>query len=165
MPPLATWIVILHVLSVFVLVTGILGRFVTLRQAARTNDMHALKAKIEVSQIFELIMVRRGSLVVLVTGLAAAWARGWPILGILQHSPINWVLVALVTYLSIIPVIVFVLLPRSKTFEALMAEAERAGAVTPALRAALSDPAVAWARRYEIATILFLTYLMVSKPF
>ena len=165
MPPFATWIVLLHVLSVFVLVTGILGRFVTLRQAARTDDIHALKAKIEVSRIFELYMVRRGSLVVLVTGLAAAWARGWPILGILQHSPINWVLVALVTYLTIIPWIVFVLLPRSIKFEALLAEAERAGAVTPALRAAMADPLVAWARRYEIAMILFLTYLMVSRPF
>jgi uncharacterized membrane protein len=165
MTPLATWVVLLHVLSVFALVTGILGRFVTLRQAGRTDDIHALKAKIEVSSVFELHMVRRGSLVVLVTGLAAAWARGWPILGILQHSPINWVLVALVTYLTIIPWIVFVLYPRSRRFEALMAEAERAGAVTPALRAALHDPVVAWARRYEIAMVLFLTYLMLAKPF
>src|SRR5690349_10286654 len=103
MPLLATWMVLLHVLSVFVLVTGILGRAVSLRQVAGASDIHALKAKVQVSKVFEEIMVRRGSLVVLVTGLAAAWARGWPILGILQHSPINWVLVALVTYLTIIP--------------------------------------------------------------
>ena len=165
MPPLSTWVVVLHVLSVFVLVTGILGRAVILRQVAHAPDIHALKAKVQVSSIFEEIMVRRGSLVVLLTGLAAAWARGWPILGILQHSPINWVLVALVTYLSIIPWIVFVLFPRSKVFEARLAAAEQAGTITPELRAALSDPAVAWARRYEIAMILFLTFLMVARPF
>ena len=165
MPPLATWLVVLHVLSVFVLVTGILARFVTLRQVARATDLATLKAKVEVTSIFELYMVRRGSLVVLVTGLVAAWARGWPILGILQHAPINWVFVALVTYLTIIPWIVFVLYPRSKVFEARLLAAEKVGTITPELRASLADPLVAWARRYEIAMILFLTFLMVSRPF
>jgi hypothetical protein len=164
MPLLATWIVLLHVLSVFVLVAGILGRALTLRQVARAADIHPLKAQVQVASIFEH-MVRHGSLVVLVTGLAAAGARGWPILGILQHSPINWVLVALVTYLTIIPWIVFILLPRSKVFEVRLAAAEKAGTITPELRASLADPVIAWARRYEFAMILFLTYLMVAKPF
>ena len=165
MRALATSIIILHVLSVFVLVTGILGRFVTLRQVARATDLETLKAKLEVSAVFELYMVRRGSIVVLLSGLLAAWARGWPILGILQGSPINWVLVAFVTYMSIIPWIVFVLFPRSKVFEARLAEADKLNAITPEVRASLADPVVGWARRYEFAMILFVTYLMVVKPF
>jgi hypothetical protein len=46
-----------------------------------------------------------------------------------------------------------------------MAESLRGCAFTPAVRAALHDPVVAWARRYEIAMVLFLTYLMLAKPF
>jgi hypothetical protein len=37
--------------------------------------------------------------------------------------------------------------------------------VTPALRAALADPAVRGARLYEMAMIGTLTWLMVAKPF
>jgi len=46
-----------------------------------------------------------------------------------------------------------------------MAEAREAGTVTPALRAAWSDPAVAMARRYELAAIVIIVGLMVLKPF
>src|SRR5688572_7420543 len=123
MPPLATWVVFLHVLAVFWLVTGILGRGVALRHADRAADLTNLRAFATLASAFELAMVRPGSLLVLLSGLVAAWLRGWPILGPLQGSPIRWVFTSLVIYLTIIPVIVFVFLPRAKVYHARVAEA------------------------------------------
>ena len=101
----------------------------------------------------------------MIAGLIAAWARGWPILGFLQGGQANWVLVSLVVYLSIIPVIVFVFVPRGKRFRLALEAAVAEGRVTPALSAALADPALAAARAYEQGMILVLTFLMVLKPF
>jgi hypothetical protein len=117
------------------------------------------------SNVFDFTLVRPISLFVLLTGLAAAWARGWPILGVLQRAPINWVLAALLIYLTIIPLIVFVFLPRARAYEHALAEASAQGTVTPALRAALDDPAVRAARVYVLVMIAVLTWLMVAKPF
>jgi uncharacterized membrane protein len=111
------------------------------------------------------MMVRPSSFVVLATGLFAAWLRGWPILGPLQGSPIRWTFTALLVYLSIIPVIVFIFVPRGNVFQQRLAEAEAAGSVTPALRAAITDPWVRAARTYEVLMVIALTWLMVAKPF
>jgi hypothetical protein len=91
--------------------------------------------------------------------------RGWPILGFLQGGSVNWVLAALLVYLSIIPVIVFVFLPRGRVFHQALEAARPLGRVTPELRAALHDPWVHAARTYEIVMIVLLTVLMVLKPF
>jgi hypothetical protein len=37
--------------------------------------------------------------------------------------------------------------------------------ITPALKAALTDPLVEAARSYELAVIAVLTWLMVARPF
>jgi len=46
-----------------------------------------------------------------------------------------------------------------------MAAARGAGEVTPRLRAAWADPAVAMARRYELGAIVIIVALMVLRPF
>ena len=158
-------VVVLHVLSVFALVTGLVGRGICHARARRAEDLATVRVAMGLSNVFDFTLVRPVSLFVLLTGLAAAWARGWPILGILQRAPINWVLAALLIYLTIIPLIVFVFLPRARVFEQALAEASAQGAVTPALRAALDDPVVRAARVYEMVMIAVLTWLMVAKPF
>ena len=55
-------------------------------------------------------------------------------------------------------------IPRGRAFEAAMTDARAKGIVTPALRAAWRDSAVAFARRYEIVTIAIIVALMVLKP-
>jgi len=50
-------------------------------------------------------------------------------------------------------------------FERAFDEAKRAGAVTPALTRAFADPAVALARRVELALVALVIALMVLKPF
>ena len=74
----------------------------------------------------------------------------------------------LLTVLLIIPIIVLipaVFVPRGRVFEAAMTGAREAGTVTPALRAAWADPAVAMARRYELVATAIIVFLMVVKPF
>jgi hypothetical protein len=159
---LAVWI---HVLFVFALVAGIIGRDRCQERAARTDDLQRLGFLIEMSGHFEQSLVRPATFAVLVAGLIAAWARGWPILGFLQGGGSNWVLVSLLIYLSIIPVIVLVFIPRGKVFRAAFDEAKELGQVTPRLKAALADPAVAAARVYELVMIGAITALMVTRSF
>lgn len=156
-------IVVLHVLTVFLLVGGILGRDITYRQAARATDLAQLRHYVALGSIFERRLVRPTTGWVLFAGLGAAWARGWPILG-LHHGP-HWVLAAILIYLTIIPWIVFVFIPRGKVFQAALEEAIPLGDVTPRLRAALKDPWVETARVYELLMIAVLTWLMVARPF
>jgi len=158
-------VVVLHVLAVFWLVAGVIGRGACHGQARRSNDLNALRTLMGMGSFFELAMVRPATFVVLLTGLTAAWLRGWPILGFLQGGGVNWVLASLVIYLSIVPVIVFVFLPRARVFHAALEDATAAGQITPGLRAALADPMVAAARSYEIAMAVTLAYLMIQKPF
>ena len=46
-----------------------------------------------------------------------------------------------------------------------MAEAEAAGQVTPALRAAWADPVVRAAHIYELGAVTAVLVLMLTKPF
>jgi uncharacterized membrane protein len=162
---LANLIVYVHVLTVFWLIAGIVGRDVAHRHAARTSELGRLRALIDLGGLMERGMVRPATLAVLLAGLAAAWVRGWPILGFLQGGNVNWVLASLLLYLSIIPMIVLVFVPRGKVFRAALDEASALGQVTPRLTAALKDPAVEAARAYELVVVATLTWLMVSKPF
>src|SRR5215471_833302 len=127
--------VVLHVLTVFWLVAGIVGR--------DACWWHA----------------------VLVTGLAAAGLRGHSLFGFLRGEGPVWPFAALLIYLSIIPLIVLVFLPKGRVYQAALVEAESRGEVTSALRAAIEDPAVAAARGYEFVMIAVLAFLMIVKPF
>ena len=68
-------------------------------------------------------------------------------------------------YLSIIPVIPLVFLPRGRVFAAALADATAAGVVTPELSAAFRDPVVFAAHVYELAVIVGIFVLMITKPF
>jgi uncharacterized membrane protein len=155
-------IVVVHVLTVFLLVGGILARDVTQWQAARTSDLSRLRHYMDLAHSFDML-VRVMTGWVLVAGLGAAWARGWPILG-LHHGP-HWVLAAMLIYLTIIPWIVFVFVPGGKAFRAALADAVLKNDVTPALKAALANPKVKAARLYELSMIVVLTWLMIARPF
>jgi predicted integral membrane protein DUF2269 len=154
--------VVVHVLTVFLLVGGIVGRDVTHWQAARTNDLSRLRHYIDLAHSFEML-VRVMTGWVFVAGLGAAWARSWPILG-LHHGP-HWVLAAILIYLTIIPWIVFVFVPSGKAFRAVLADAILKNDVTPALKASLADPKTNAGRLYELAMIVVLTWLMIARPF
>jgi Predicted integral membrane protein (DUF2269) len=149
-----------HILLAFVLVAGLAGRWILLTRAARSDDVERSHLLAEVASPFERA-VQTSSPILMLFGLATAWAQGYPWLGLTT----GWMLL---TVLIIIPILVFIptiFLPRGRIFEAAMADARVRGVITPELRAAWADPAVALARRYELAAMPIIVALMVLKPF
>ena len=162
---LAVFLKLLHVLVAVWFISGLISRWVALHRAARAEDVRTTYELSEVAGIFERWMVIPGSLVVLVLGLLTAWAQGWPILGFLQGASINWLLASLVLYLSTVPLIPWVFLPRGRRFGAALDAARAQGRVTPDLRAAFADRGVAAAHWYELLVVVVVLVLMVTKPF
>jgi uncharacterized membrane protein len=155
---------LIHVLSAFWFVAGLLGRAFALETARRAGNMPTVQTLVQLAGRFEFLMVRPGSLLLLAGGMVTAWVEGWAILGFLQGGASNWVLVSLVLYLSTLPLILVVFLPRGRVFEAALQEAVAQGGVTPRLTAAFADPAVAAAHNYEWIIVAIIIVLMVLKP-
>jgi hypothetical protein len=162
---LAALVIWIHVLMVFWLVGGILARDRCFTLARTADDLGRLTWLVDLGRHFERRMVRPATFAVLAAGLLAAWARGIPVLGMLQGSSTNWVLASLVIYLTIIPLIAFVFVPRGRVFRAAYDEAQALGQVTPRLRAALADRGVAAARAYELLMIGAITAIMLTRGF
>jgi uncharacterized membrane protein len=133
---------LLHVVTGILFISGLLGRTLTMWQASRTTDVRFVQALVRLAGLFERWMVIPGSLAVLGFGLLTAWAQRWPLLGALQGSPSNWLLVSTLLYLSMIPLVRWVFLPRGRVFAGALEDALAAGQVTPELRAAFRDRAV-----------------------
>jgi hypothetical protein len=165
MTALGEWLVLLHVLSAFALIAGLVGREFTRAYARRQDEIKSFIQLIGLSGWFESKLVIPGSNAVLVLGLLTAWVRRWPLLGVLQGSPINWPFVSLLLYLLFIPIIVFIFVPRGRLFEQKLAAAQAQGVITPELSAAMNDPIVRAAHIVEALIVLFIIYLMVMKPF
>jgi hypothetical protein len=149
-----------HVVLAFAMVTGLVGRWILLTRGARTDDVERAHLLSEAASPFERI-VQVVSPIVVLFGLLTAWAQDYPWLGLTT----GWMLLTVLLIIPILLLIPTVFVPRGRVFEAAMAEAREAGTVTPALRAAWADPAVALARRYELGAIVLIVGLMVLKPF
>jgi len=161
---LTTLLVVVHVWAVLWLVAGIVGRDVCYWQAGRANDLAALLTVAQLAGTFERAMVRPATFVVLITGLIRV-GPGLAILGFLQGGTANWVLTALLIYLSVIPLIVFVFLPKGRVYRKALKEAVARDEVTPELGAAINDPLVGAARAYEIVMDGALVFLMLTRNF
>ena len=155
------WVVLLHVAVAFAFVAGIVGRDVALHRARASTDVRIVGALVELAGRFERLLIRPGSFAVLLAGLWAAFAEHYSFFG----SGGRWLVVSLILYLSNVPFIPLVFLPRGRVFERALADAEARGQVTPELSAAFRDPAVAFARNYELLVIAAIIVLMVTKPF
>jgi uncharacterized membrane protein len=155
----------LHVVTAFWFISGLVGRTVTMWQASSTTDMHMVTTLVRLAGYFERLMVIPGSLAVLGFGLVTAWLQRWPLLGTLQGSPSNWLLVSTLIYLTMIPLIALVFVPRGKIFGKALEEAVGQGKVTATLTAAFHDRTVGIAHVYEWVTTVVITFLMVTKPF
>ena len=153
------WWVLLHVATAFWFVAGLAGRDVSITRAARATDIASVLALTGAAGVFDQFFVIPGSIAVLVAGLIAMVATN------LSLGDQTWLLVALILFLTIIPLVPWVFVPRGKVFEAALGDAATVGEVTPALRAAFADRAVAGARWYERIVVAVVIVLMVTKPF
>ncbi|MDF2734746.1 MAG: hypothetical protein K0S97_1369 [Chloroflexota bacterium] len=131
---LGTILKVAHAVLGVWIVAGLVGRWVTLGQAARSTDITAVHTLLGLSARFESMVIRIPP-VVLLLGVATAIAQGRPFLGPLQGAPIDWLFVSIVIYLSILPVNGF------------------------------RDRVVLAAHVYELAAIVVVFVLMITKPF
>ena len=155
------WVVFVHVAIAFWFVGGLIGRGVTLSRARSSADIAEVGSLVDLAGRFERLMVIPGSMAVFVAGLLAAWAEDIPLWG----SGSGWLAASIIVFLSTIPLVPLIFLPRGKVFEAALAEAQAQGRVTVELTAAFRDPAVGFARLYEGAAIAVVVALMITKPF
>jgi uncharacterized membrane protein len=152
---------LLHVLSGFWLVAGLVGRTVTIAQARRERDVGRIDALLAAAGRFETLMVIPGSAAVLILGLITMVAQDRSLLG----EGNRWLLSALALYLITAAFVPTIFVPRGKVFDAALEEAKTAGEVTPALTEAFADPIVTLARRAELVLVAVVIALMVLKPF
>jgi uncharacterized membrane protein len=149
-----------HVLVAFALVTGMVGRWILLMRASRTDDVEHAHLLAEAASPFERTVQVSGTAIV-VLGLLTAWAQEYPWLGLTT----GWMLLSVLLIIPMLALVPLVFIPRGRAFESAMAEARAAGHVTDDLRTAWADPAVALARRYELAAVVLIVALMILKPF
>jgi len=161
---LAGIVVLAHALLGILFVVGLVGRWIVLGMAERAARLDTMTTLATAAAPFERLVIVTSSLV-LVFGLGAAWLQGRSVLGPLTGGTVDWLFVAVVLYLSNLPLVPLVFLPRGKVFGAALEEASTQGEVTPALRAAWSDPVVRGAHWYELGTTTIILILMLSKPF
>jgi hypothetical protein len=158
------WVVLVHALAGVLLLGALVGRWMLLGMAARAADLASMRTIAAAAAPFERIAVL-GSLAVLGLGLAAAVVQGRPVLGPFQGGHVDWLFVALILFLSIVPIVPFVFIPRGRVFEAAMRDAVERGEVTESLRAAWADPVVRAAHVYELTVVTVVLVLMLAKPF
>jgi hypothetical protein len=157
-------IVLIHALLGILFIGGLVGRWIVLGLAERASELPAMRTLTAAAAPFERIVVV-GSTLVLAFGIAAAWLQGRNLLGPLTGGSVDWLFVSLVLFVSNVPLVPLIFLPRGRVFDAAIQEAQRQGQVTPALTAAWRDPVVRAAHVYELGTTTVVLVLMLSKPF
>src|SRR5690349_18634992 len=90
-----------HVLAAFWMISGVVGRGITFWQAGRAKDVQAVHALLQISEFFERYAVIPVSVAVLLFGLIVTWMQKWPLLGFLQGSPTNWLLLSFLLFIGI----------------------------------------------------------------
>lgn len=161
---LAGFVVLVHALVGILFITGLIGRWMILGAAGQAKDLRTMRILANAAAPFERIVIV-GSTFVLVFGIIAAFAVGRSVLGPLAGGSIDWLFVSVLLYISIIPLIPLVFIPRGREFESAFQEAERQGMMTRELQAAWHDPVVRAAHLYELGAVTVVLILMLAKPF
>jgi len=157
---------LLHVLTAFWFISGVIGRDFAFWQAGRATNVQAVQALLHVSDFFERYAVIPVSMAVFLFGLIVTFLQRWPLFGSLQGSPINWLLVSFLLFLAIsLAIGPLRLVPRRKERTRALEEALTQGTITPHLTATLNDPVVVRFRMAELIILVVIIILMVAKPF
>lgn len=157
---------LLHVLSAFWFISGVVARDFTFWRAAKVSTVEGIHTLLQVSEFFEQWAVIRGAFLVLIFGLLTVWLQHWQMFGFLQGAPTNWLLISFIIFASSGAVIgPLGLIARRQQRTKAMEESLAKGTITPELTAALNDKVVNTFRKVELATVGFIIILMVVKPF
>ncbi len=153
---------VLHILAVMAVIAGVVGRALIRARLMRLDDIHIVSEFVELEGHFDEWLVVRGSLATLLTGLLLTWLGHWPLI---QAGVPTWTLVGALLFLSTIPLVIWVYLPRGKVFSKIFQEALAQKRVTVELRAAFSDRVIRASYLYEYLMFPVVLMLMVIKPF
>ena len=153
-----------HALAGAVFLGALIGRWIVLGLAERAETLASMQILTRAARPFERLVIWSSALV-LVLGIAAAIGRGRPILGPLQGAPVDWLFVSLVLFLSVLPLVRLVFLPRGRVFDAALEDAVARAELTGDLIKAWRDPLVRAAHAYELGVVTVIFILMVTKPF
>ena len=157
---------LMHVLTSFWFISGVVGRDFAFWRAAKATDVRAAHALLQISDFFERYAVIPVSIAVLVFGLVVTWMQKWPLFGFLQGSSTNWLLVSFALFVGISAFIAPLgLITRRKERTDAMQEALAQGTMTSRLLAALNDKVVNRFRAMEMVILVVIIVLMVMKPF
>ncbi len=152
---------LVHVVLGFTLVAGLVGRWNMEQRASKADDPGTAFALTQAGALFERLVLVSGPGIVL-AGLATAWVKGYPYLGLTT----GWLLLSLLLVLAFPFVLApLVYIPRTRAINSAMAGARAKGAFTPELRAAFGSRALRAARWYEALATTVVIALMVLKPF
>ncbi len=106
---------------------GLIGRWIVLGLAARATELPAMKTLRGRGGTVRTDRHRRRRSLVILFGVVAAFMQGRSVLGPLTGGTVDWLFVSLLLFLSILPLVPLVFLPRGKVFEAALARPKRAG--------------------------------------
>jgi uncharacterized membrane protein len=154
-----------HIIAAIMFVGGLFARQLVRSYANQTNDIRLFTTLSQAAGKIEKILVIPGSQAILVLGIILAFLGHYPILGFLQGSSRNWLLVSNILLVIIILLVPIVFVPRGKKFEPILQAALTKGEVTKELRAAMNDKVVIFAHIYEEIATIVIVALMVLKPF
>jgi len=154
-----------HVVAAVVFVGGLFARQAVRAYARKADDVVWFANLSKAAMRIEDLMVKPGSIVVLVLGIIQAWLGGIPIFGFLSSGDQNWLLVSMILYFGVFALVPAVFIPKGKAMQTVLTDALSQGRITTELRAAMDDRAVTMAHRFEEFATLAVLVLMVLKPF
>jgi hypothetical protein len=153
-----------HALLGILFFAGLVGRGIVLALAERATTLDAMRTLTRAAAPFEWLVIRVGSVAVLL-GIATALLQGRALLGPIQGGSVDWLFVSIVLLLTVAPLPPLVFLPRGRVFEAALADASARAEVTPELHRAWRDPVVRAAHAWELVVLTVVLALMIAKPF
>jgi len=163
-----SWIVFvkfLHIVAAMVMIGGGFARQVVRGVAKKSDNIQQAAFLTQAAGRIDRLMVIPGSDLVIIFGIILALVLKQPILGFLQGSSRNWLLVANLLVIGILLVVFTIFVPYNRKLEPIIQSALAEGRVTPELRVAPDDKIVKWGHHFEEAAGIVIVALMVFKPF
>jgi hypothetical protein len=153
-----------HALAGVSFVVGLAGIWIVSDFASRADTPASMRQLLHVAGPFGLLATG-GGITLTVLGVAAAVALGRPLLGPLQGGSVDWMFVSVLLLLPIFGSLAVVYPRFGRRLRGALTAAEAEGRITADLTAAWADPVYRLARRYELAAVIVVLALMISKPF
>jgi uncharacterized membrane protein len=153
-----------HALAGVAFIAGLVGIWIVTGFASRADSPAAMRQLLRVAGPFGRLTTG-GGITLTVLGLSTALVIGRPLLGPLQGMPVDWMFLSVLLMLPIFGFLALVYPRFERRLHEALSAAEVEGRITPELTAAWADPKYRFARRYELAAVVAVLALMISKPF